>query len=103
MQGTAGHSLIATPSNEVYLIRSSTYIKPAELPQFYKDLSPITPALCRRDFFVTSGEVLIPLVSIEGSGGKRKVVVEVNFVYGSQFIYDFRAAFIHGNRRPRVA
>jgi hypothetical protein len=74
------------PEDEVYPQMLVNYIKLAKLPRFNEDWSPITDALRRGDFFVTSGEVLIPSFSIEGSGAKRNVVAEVEWTFPLDFV-----------------
>ena len=52
------------------------YIKLERLPSL-DDWEPIVDAMKRGDYFTTSGEVLIPLYSVEGSGDRRTIVADV--------------------------
>jgi hypothetical protein len=74
------------PEQEVFPHTLVNYIQLDKLPRFNEDWTPITAALRRGDFFVTSGEVLIPSFSIQGSGGKRQVVAEVEWTFPLEFV-----------------
>lgn len=74
------------PEQEVYPSLLVNYIRLDKLPRFDEDWSPITEAMRRGDFFVTSGEVLIPSFSVEGSGAKRTIVAEVDWTFPLDFV-----------------
>ena len=50
------------------------------------DWSSITEAMRKGDFFVTSGEVLIPSYSVQGTGASRKVVADVEWTFPLEFV-----------------
>jgi hypothetical protein len=43
-------------------------------------------AVRRGDFFVTTGEVLIPSFSLEGTGARRTLVAEVEWTFPMEFV-----------------
>jgi hypothetical protein len=61
------------------------YVKLDRVPGF-GDWSAINRALRAGDFFVTTGEVLIPRWSVEGRGRTREVVAEVEWTYPLEFV-----------------
>ncbi len=48
--------------------------------------APIVDALERGDYFVTSGEVLIPSHRFEGSGADMRVVADVQWTFPLEFV-----------------
>ena len=50
------------------------------------DASPLVNALMRGDSFVTSGEVLVPSYSLQGSGASRTFVAEVEWTFPLEFV-----------------
>jgi len=50
-----------------------------------QDVSPVVKALMRGDYFVTSGEVLIPSYSVRGSGGQRTIEADVEWTFPLEF------------------
>ncbi|MCW5979432.1 MAG: hypothetical protein KIT09_15250 [Bryobacteraceae bacterium] len=62
------------------------YIKLDRLPGFDEDWRPITRALRSGRFFVTSGEVLLKSVEVEGSGAQRTLVADVEWTFPLEFV-----------------
>jgi hypothetical protein len=69
-----------TPGDDVYESSPVTYVKLDALPS-PEDVSPVVKALFRGDSFVTSGEVLIPSYSVQGTGNQRTIVADVEWTY----------------------
>ena len=42
-------------------------------------MSPVIKTLMRGDYFVTSGEVLIPSWTVQGSGNQRTIIADVEW------------------------
>jgi hypothetical protein len=61
------------------------YVKLDRLPKF-NDWSPVCRALRSGEFFVTTGEVLIPNWTIEGEGKKSAVVADVEWTFPLEFV-----------------
>ncbi len=74
------------PEQEVFPQMLVNYIHLDRLPRFNEDWSPITDAMRRGDFFVTSGEVLIPSFALTGSGDKRTIEAEVEWTFPLDFV-----------------
>ena len=74
------------PEQEVFPQMLVNYVKLDRLPSFDEPWTPITEAMRRGDFFVTSGEVLIPSFTVEGSGAKRTVTAEVEWTFPLEFV-----------------
>jgi hypothetical protein len=73
------------PDYDLYSDFNVNYVKLDRVPRF-EDWSPICRALRAGDFFVTTGEVLIPRWWIEGEGGERTVVAEVEWTFPLEFV-----------------
>jgi hypothetical protein len=50
------------------------------------DWSPLLKALRRGDFFVTTGEILIPYYRVEGTGGRRTIAADVEWTFPLSFV-----------------
>ena len=61
------------------------YVKLAELPR-RDNWKPIVDAMRRGDYFVTSGEVLIPSYTLQGTGDKRTIVADVEWTFPLEFV-----------------
>jgi hypothetical protein len=70
---------------DLYGMGPVNYIRMAALPTS-DDWSPIVDAVRRGDFFVTTGEVLIPSFSLEGTGARRTLVAEVEWTFPMEFV-----------------
>jgi hypothetical protein len=50
------------------------------------DVSPLIAKLMQGDYFVTSGEVLIPSYAVKGSGGARTIEADVEWTFPLQIV-----------------
>lgn len=73
------------PGDDIYANGPVTYLRLAELPK-PGDYAPIIRALRSGDYFVTSGEVLLPNVRYEGSGAQATAVVDVAWTFPLDFV-----------------
>ena len=73
------------PGDDIYANNPVNYVKVDTLPT-PDDMSPVIDAIKRGDYFVTSGEVLIPSYAVEGTGTERTVVAEVEWTFPLEFV-----------------
>ncbi len=73
------------PGDDVYANGPVSYLHIGGLPE-PGDYAPIVGALDRGDYFVTSGEVLIPAVRYEGSGRDMRAVADVQWTFPLAFV-----------------
>jgi len=73
------------PGDDIYANNPVNYVKLDRLPSG-DDWSPIVDALKRGDYFWTSGEVLIPSYSVEGTGAQRTIVADVEWTFPLEFV-----------------
>jgi hypothetical protein len=73
------------PGDEIYASAPVTYVKLATLPTS-EDHGSVIRALMRGESFVSSGEVLIPSWSLNGSGTQRTIGVDVEWTFPLDFI-----------------
>ena len=73
------------PGDDIYANGPVSYLRIRELPA-PGDYAPIIDALERGDYFVTSGEVLIPSHRYEGSGADMRLVAEVSWTFPLDFV-----------------
>jgi hypothetical protein len=69
----------------IYSSAPVNYLKMGRLPN-PNDPSPVIKTLMRGDYFVTSGEVLIPSYSLRGTGSKRTIVADVEWTFPLDFV-----------------
>ena len=81
-----GDTYTKYPEDEIYPQLSVNYIRLDELPAFDEDWSPVTEAMRRGDFFVSTGEVLIPSFGVEGLENRRVLVAEVQWTFPLEFV-----------------
>ncbi|HKU13292.1 MAG TPA: hypothetical protein VJQ52_02800 [Steroidobacteraceae bacterium] len=81
-----GDTYAKFPDDDVYSGILVNYLKLERLPAFDDDWSPILKAIRAGDFFVTTGEVLIPSHSIQGSGSKQEIVAQVEWTFPLEFV-----------------
>ena len=81
-----GDTYTKFPSDEIYPQLSVNYVRLDSLPAFDDDWSPVTEAMRRGDFFVSTGEVLIPEIEIEGYEARRTVVARVEWTFPLEFV-----------------
>ena len=73
------------PYDEAYAMAPVNYLRIDAVPSV-DDMSPIVDALRSGDYFVTSGEVLIPSFEVQGSGEDRTVVAKVSWTFPLDFV-----------------
>lgn len=73
------------PGDDIYANGPVTYLKLDTLPTG-KDYSPIIDVLRRGDYFVTSGEVLIPFHEYVGSDDNRTLRAQVEWTFPLDFV-----------------
>jgi len=73
------------PDYDLYGDFNVNYVKLERVPGF-EDWSAINRALRAGEFFVTTGELLIPHWSVEGRGNKREVVADVEWTFPLDFV-----------------
>jgi hypothetical protein len=74
-----------TYGDGIYSSEPVNYLKMNIVPSA-NDPSPVIKTLMRGDYFVTSGEVLIPSYSLQGSGPKRTIVADVEWTFPLDFV-----------------
>ena len=73
------------PGDDIYSSAPVNYLKLDTLPPV-DDTSPIIKAMMRGDYFVSTGEVLIPSYSVQGTGSQRKIVADVEWTFPLDFV-----------------
>jgi hypothetical protein len=73
------------PDYDLYGEFNVNYVKLDRVPSF-DDWSPVCRALRAGEFFVTTGEMLIPRWGVEGDGKDRAVVAEVEWTFPLEFV-----------------
>jgi hypothetical protein len=73
------------PGDDIYANSPVCYLRIGELPE-PGNYAPIIDALSRGDYFVTSGEVLIPSHRYEGSGADAVLIAEVEWTFPLDFV-----------------
>ncbi len=73
------------PADDVYAMGPVSYLKMDVLPG-PEDFGSIVDALRSGQFFVTSGEVLLPSYEVTGTAGRRSVVAEVEWTFPLEFV-----------------
>ncbi len=68
------------PGDDIYASAPVSYVKLPSLPP-PDDVTPLITALMQGDYFVTSGEVLIPNVSLKGTGMMRTIEADVEWTF----------------------
>jgi hypothetical protein len=81
-----GDTYAKYPDDETYPQLLVNYVKVDRLPGPNDDWSPIMNAMRAGNFFVTSGEVLVPRFAVEGSGSHRTVVADVEWTFPLDFV-----------------
>ena len=71
-------------AEDVYGMEPINYIKVATLPK-PDDMSSIINALDKGDFFISTGEVLIPNYAVEGSGSKRTITADAEWTFPLEY------------------
>jgi hypothetical protein len=71
--------------DDVYANNPVNYVRVDPLPN-PQNWSAVIDAMRRGDYFVTSGEVLIPSYSVEGTGAKRTIRATVEWTFPLDFV-----------------
>lgn len=74
------------PEDDLYPNFPVNYLKLERTPGPDDDWSPVLAALRKGDFFVTTGEILIPRYSVDGSGDRRIVSADVEWTFPLSFV-----------------
>ena len=72
------------PGDDFYANNPVSYIKVEGQPGI-DNWKPIVDAMMKGNYFVTSGEVLIPSYSVEGAGDKRTISADVEWTFPLEF------------------
>lgn len=73
------------PYDDVYGMSPVNYIKLDSIPSI-DDMKAIIHSLKNGDYFITTGEILIPYWEIQGTGNNRTFVAEVEWTFPLDFI-----------------
>lgn len=73
------------PTDDAYGMSPVNYLKIDRVPDV-DDMSPVTDALVKGNYFVTSGEVLIPDYEIKGEGNNLTIVAQVEWTFPLEFV-----------------
>ncbi len=73
------------PYDDVYGMSPVNYIKLDTVPSV-DDMSSIIKALKEGEYFITTGEILIPSFEILGTGNNRTVIAEVEWTFPLDFV-----------------
>ncbi len=73
------------PGDDIYANNPVNYVRLDRLPP-PSDASPVVEAMLNGDYFVTSGEVLIPAYEVRGAGSTRTVVADVEWTFPLAFV-----------------
>jgi hypothetical protein len=71
--------------DDVYANVPVNYVK-VDAPPGIDNWRPIIDAMTRGDYFVTSGEVLIPSYSVQGTGNQRTIAADVEWTFPLEFV-----------------
>ena len=81
-----GDTYTKYPEDEIYPHLIVNYVRVGQLPSFDEDWSPVTEAMRRGEFFVSTGEVLIPSHAIEGYEERKTFVAKVEWTFPLEFV-----------------
>ncbi len=73
------------PYDDAYGMSPVNYLKIDSVPAV-DDMRSVINALRRGEYFVTSGEVLIPSFAVRGTGSKRTIIAEVAWTFPLNFV-----------------
>jgi hypothetical protein len=74
------------PEDDLYPNFPVNYLKLDKVPGPDEDWSPVLTALRNGEFFVTTGEILIPSYRVEGAGDKRTISADVEWTFPLSFV-----------------
>jgi hypothetical protein len=81
-----GDTYMKYPDDETFPHLIVNYVKLDRVPRFDEDWSPILKSLRAGDFFVSTGEILIPNWSVGGAGANRTVKASVKWTFPLEFV-----------------
>jgi len=74
------------PDDDTYSQLQVNYVRLAKVPSFDEGWASVLKPIRAGDYFVTSGEILIPKFTIEGTGAKRTLVADVEWTFPLEFV-----------------
>ena len=73
------------PGDDIYGFQPINYLKLDSVPT-PDDTSSIIKALQRGDYFISTGEILIPNYSVQGAGNQKKIVADAEWTFPLDFV-----------------
>jgi hypothetical protein len=73
------------PGDDIYGFQPINYLKLDAVPT-PDDTSSIIKVLQRGDYFISTGEVLIPSYAVRGAGSQKKIVADVEWTFPLDFV-----------------
>ena len=74
------------PEDDLYPNFPVNYLKLDRVPGPDEDWTPVLTTLRDGNFFVTTGEILIPAYSVEGTGDRRTITADVEWTFPLSFV-----------------
>jgi len=74
------------PEDDLYPNFPVNYLKLDRVPGPDEDWTPVLKGLRDGNFFVTTGEILIPAHSVEGTGDRRTITADVEWTFPLSFV-----------------
>jgi len=74
------------PEDDLYPNFPVNYLKLDRVPGPDEDWTPVLKVLREGNFFVTTGEILIPAYSVEGTGDRRTITADVEWTFPLAFV-----------------
>jgi hypothetical protein len=74
------------PEDDLYPNFPVNYLRMDKVPGPDEDWTPVLGALRNGDFFVTTGEILIPKYSVEGTGARMTISADVEWTFPLAFV-----------------
>jgi hypothetical protein len=74
------------PEDDLYPNFPVNYLKLDRVPGPDEDWTPVLKVLREGNFFVTTGEILIPTYSVEGTGDRRTITADVEWTFPLAFV-----------------
>jgi hypothetical protein len=78
-------AMAVSPGDDVYGSSPVTYLQLAHLPK-PPDVTPVIDALQHNYMFWSTGEVLVPMFTVEGKGRSAKIVADVQWTFPLDFV-----------------
>ena len=74
------------PEDDLYPNFPVNYLRMAKVPGPDEDWTPVLEALRNGDFFVTTGEILIPKYSVDGTAARMTISADVEWTFPLAFV-----------------